>query len=413
MSSIPPAPPPAAIDDRGSRRRRLLFDAAVGAALLLALLIVLLADALRGPGEKDKPPRTTTTRGESPPPHEPLPLRLAVTPPEFDDMGRLLDELGHGYDYDIVPHDAFLQPAGLDPYDVVFLTCGGAPAEWLAQRVGDSGRGTSGVYRARRETARSLHDQIRQYVDQGGTLYVSDLHLDVLAIAFPEYIDRQAADTRGSVQTVEARVADEGLRKHLGDRIALRFDKPAWRPAAFKPNRVAIQLEGDYELVSGARASGPLMVSFTHGTGTVIFTSFHNEAQNSQVEMLLLRYLVFTTVTAREQEGVRQVLVRGGFSPSQRNLLALSTDEEPVSDTYDCRRPGPLRFVLGFANRGAELKLIVTSPSGERFEKSGRETFTIPVDRAAVGTWQYTIAPVKVPYRNFPFTLTIGEKTGD
>lgn len=352
MSSIPPAPPPAAIDDRGSRRR-LLFDAAVGAALLLALLIVLLADAFRGPGGEANAPSTTTIRAESPPPHEPVPLRLAVTPPEFDDVGRLLDQLGHGYDYDIVPHEAFLQPAGLAPYDVVFLTCGGAPAEWLAQRLGDSGRGTAGVYRAKPETVRSLHDQIRQYVDQAGTLYVSDLHLDVLAIAFPEYIDRQAADARGSVQTVEARVVDEGLRKHLGDRIALQFDKPAWRPAAFKPNRVAIHLEGDYELVSGARASGPLMVSFTHGKGTVIFTSFHNEVQNTQVEQLLLRYLVFTTVTAREQEGVRQVLVRGGFSPSQRNLLALSTDEEPVSDTYDCRRPGPLRFVLGFANRGA------------------------------------------------------------
>ncbi|MDI9445887.1 MAG: hypothetical protein QM844_17130, partial [Planctomycetota bacterium] len=378
MTAIPPAPPPAESDHR---RSRLLGDAAVGAALLLALLIVLLADALRDPGPPGSARSTTTIPAASPPPHQPLPLRLAVTPPEFDDIGRLLDQLGHGYAYDLLPHDAFLQPGGLDPYDVVFLTCGGAPNEWLGRRLGDSGRGAAGVYRARPQTVRALHEQLRRYVGQGGTLYVSDLHFDVLAIAFPEFVDRPAAAARGSVQTVDARVVDEGLQTHLGDRIPLQFDKPAWRPAAFQPDRVAIHLEGDYGLVGGGRASGPLMVSFTHGKGTVLFTSFHNEAQNSHVELLLLRSLVFATVTAREQHGVYQVLVRGGFSPGQRNLLALSAGEQPVSATYDCRRPGPLRFVLGFANRGAELKLTVTSPSGERDEKSGRETFILPVER--------------------------------
>ena len=172
-------------------------------------------------------------------------------------------------------------------------------------------------------------------------------------------------------------------------------------------------LDGQYELVDGTQAEGPLMISFPYGKGTVIFTSFHNEAQNSDLEKLLLRYLVFTTVTAREQEDVRQVLVQGGFSPSQRSLLALDTEAQPISDSYENETAGPLRFVLGFANRGAELKLTVTSPGGKRYEQSGKQTFSIPVEHAATGTWEYTVTPLAVPYRNFPFSLTIGEKTAD
>lgn len=412
MNSTTPTPPPLSADDRGGRVRRLMFDAAVGAALALALVIVLIADALRSPAEKGEPQAVSTVQGAGHVEAEPVPLRLAITPPEFDDMGQLLDALGHGYEHEVIPYSAFLEPGGLDGYGVVFLTCGGVPTEWLGARLRDSQRGTAGVYRAKPETVRLLYDRLREYVGRGGTLYVSDLHFDVLGIAFPEVVDEEASG-RGSVQTVDARVVDEGLRKHLGDHIPLRFDKPTWRPAAFKPSRVTTYLEGSYELVDGKRASGPLMVSFPHGKGTVIFTSFHNEAQNSETEELLLRYLVFATVTAREQEEVRQVLVQGGFSPGQRNLLALSTEEEPVSDRYDCRRAGPLQFVLGFANRGAELRLTVTSPAGERFEKSGRATFAIPIEQAQVGEWKYTVAPIKVPYRNFPFTLTIGERSGD
>jgi len=43
-------------------------------------------------------------------------------------------------------------------------------------------------------------------------------------------------------------------------------------------------------------------------------------------------------------------------------------------------------------------------------QKTGAKTFTISVDDAAVGPWHYTASPIKIPYEDFPFTLTIGEK---
>ncbi len=40
----------------------------------------------------------------------------------------------------------------------------------------------------------------------------------------------------------------------------------------------------------------------------------------------------------------------------------------------------------------------------------GNSTFTIDVPKATAGQWKYTFTPLKVPYENFPFTLTVGEK---
>lgn len=409
--NVPPTPPaPPARDDHEDRRksRRLILDVSVGAALVLVLLMVLVIDILSPPASSESA-SASAEDGETALMEMAAPLRLGVTPPEFDDMGGLLDTLGHGYQYDTIAFHKFLVPEGLKQYDVVFLTCGGVPTDWLSERLRDSERGSAGVYRAKPETVRSLYDNLRDFVRAGGTLYVSDLHFDVLVIAFPEFIDDHAVG-RGIIQTVSARVVDEGLRKQLGEEISLRFEMRAWRPAAFRQSKVTTYLEGEYELVDGATRNGPLLVSFSYGKGSVIFTSFHNESQNSDLETLLLRYLVFASVTTREQEAARQVLVKGGFSPSQRNLLALSTKDQPVADFYQNENTGPLQFVLGFANRGAELKLTLTSPKGKEYEESGQETFSIGIDRAEAGKWQYTITPVKVPYRNFPFTLTIGEK---
>ena len=91
----------------------------------------------------------------------------------------------------------------------------------------------------------------------------------------------------------------------------------------------------------------------------MIFTSFHNEAQNSDLELNLLRNLVFKIVTARSDTAVKQTLLKGGFTAGQRSLLSRSCLSRRSAQTYDCRGGHELRFVLGFENRGAELRLEV------------------------------------------------------
>jgi len=372
--------------------RRLAVDGVALAGLILALAAVYL-------WEKSQ----ATASGAC------SPLRLAVTPYEYDDMGKLLRWLGSGYQYTPITYDALLDPAQLAQFDVVFLTCGGVPMHWVGQQVGQSQRDLAGMFQPRLEIVRAVRKSLREFVGRGGTLYVSDLQFQLLEIAFPEFVDpHQVAE--GAVQTVRAEVLDAGLRRRLGPTISLRFDKPAWRPAAFRGPGVVTYLRGEYQLTNGQRTTGPLLVQFPYEEGTVIFTSFHNEKQNTQAERELLEYLVFASVTAREASKVNQTLIHGGFSPAERNLLSASSGGEPLTQQYECRGCGALQFVLGFQGHGARLRLTVIGPDGSRHEKSADHTFRIEIPNAAKGTWQYSVTPLEVPYAKFPFTLTIGEK---
>jgi len=394
--------------------RRLLIDAVLGVGLLVVLALVFVIDRASSSDGGEESAETGSVEvlveeGGDTSAGRPRSLRLAVTPPEYDDMGKLLDTLGSGYQYTQISLDDLLEAERLAQYDVVFLTCGGVPRKWLGRRVRQSERGSAGIYRAKPEIIDAIHDSFRKFVGHGGTLYASDLQFDLVAAAFPEFVDEAKAG-KGEVETVEAEVVDPGLRRLLGPTIDLRFDMPAWRPAAFHGPDITTHMRGTYRLRDGGEQTGPLLVTFPHGEGTVVFTSFHNEAQNTEMELELLRYLVFTTVTAREERKIKRTMVRGGFSPTERNLLSASSGSKPVSQTYQCEKRGPIQFVLGFEDQGARLRLTVTGPDGSKVEKTGTKTFTIDVDDAAAGPWQYTVTPIKIPYENFPFTLTIGQK---
>jgi len=373
--------------------RRFAVDAGAAAGLVLALALVFLFD----PGNEAS---TQVVEVE--------PLRLAVTPPVFDDMGKLLETFGEGYQYDEIPMDDVLDPRVLSRYDVVFLTSGYVPSEWTGKRLRGDSRGGD-VNAAREDLADRIRNSLRTYVAGGGTLYVSDWQFQLLSIAFKELVNKDKLE-KGKMGSVRADVVDSGLRRLLGRQIELHFDKDEWRPAAFAGQEVNTLLVGTFTTASGRQMTAPLLVEFPHGDGNVIFTSFHNEKQDSETEQKLLRHLVFTTVTAQTDARIQQTMLRGGFSPVDRNLLSASGQQKTDAQTYDCPGQRHLQFVLGFANRGAELTLTVTSPGGRVHEKTGRSTLTIDIPRAEKGQWKYTATAVRVPYENFPFTLTVGQK---
>jgi len=397
-----------------SNRRRLFFDGAVGAALLLALGAVFAVD--RGCGsarvvELDESVETAGEDGEADRQGRRT-LRLAVTPPQYDDVGRLLrEELGSGYQYKAIHLTDLLYYRQIEPYDVVFLTCADLPPSWDAE-MGDERRGPISQTRATDAdgpVVRRLRASLRQYVRGGGTLYVSDLHLRVLAFVFPEVIDWSKFGW-GADQAVDAEVLDTELRARLGASIRLHFDKVTWRPAAIKSDNATVYLRGSYHTLEGHRQTGPLLVKVPVGDGAIIFTSFHNEKQLGATEVELLKHLVAATVTARVESKVRKTMISGGFSPVQGNLLSASSGSQSVTRTYRCRSEGTLQFVLGFEGRDARLRLEITGPDGRHFEETGTTTFTVEVPRAKEGSWQYTITALEVPYENFSFTLTVGEE---
>jgi hypothetical protein len=387
-------------------------DYAVAVGLLLALAVVYVLDALgksTPPGNRRPCEGAIVSRvafGDK----AAKPLRIAVTRPEYDNIGRMLKMLGEGYqDYKTLAYDDLLDAGKLSDYDVLFLTCGGCPKEWLEERIGASPRPGADVYRVKDEVLEKLSVALRKFVGTGGTLYASDLRFPTVANAFRDQVDSDLADAEGKPQEVVATVVNEELRQTLGSSsIQLEFDKPGWKPAAFCAGTVL--LRGQFEALAGDRVESPLLIKFPYDKGTVVFTAFHNAKQDSEVVKKLLQFLVFATVTARAESAVAETMIQGGFAPSRSSILSTSS-EQSLTRFYDCAREGPLQFALAFRSQaGAKLRLTVVGPDQCLIENEGTESFIIEIPHAQVGQWKCTITAVSVPFKNFPFTLTVGEK---
>lgn len=384
-----------------ARPSKFWIDVVAGGGLFVALLLVFVVDYFASParralaaGELDAVVIDSAPRQGSP-----KALKLAVTPSDrmnnvakdpYDDMGKLLNHLGDGYRYDVLqPHDIAVKPGILTPYDVLFLTCGSGGEE--------------------------MKDALRAFVGNGGTLYASDLRYDVVAKAFPEAVGA-GKGASGCRQEVVADVIDPGLQDALGaKKIRLKFDLTQWRVASFGGPRVTPLVRGPYRKERfpndplGIPQLGTFLVRFPFGKGTVIFTSFHNEKQNTDMETKLLEYLVFQLVNAGIDSEVTHRNEQEGFAPAKSTLLSTPTDQS-VTKTYFHPKPGPLRFSLAFRDAGAKLHLDLRSPDGKSRQWQGNSTVIIDVPDAKPGEWTCVITAKELPYPNFPFSVTFGAK---
>ncbi len=368
------------------------LDTLVAGGLGLALLFVIGLDRLL-PSHEDAAAPMELTPAPAPPRAKQLRLAVSQTTKDvWDDMAKLLDGLGKGYKYELVPVKS--QTAGLndlydpkkyDDFDVLFLTC---------SSVGND---------------QAVAENIRQFVARGGTLYASDWRFMVAAKAFPDMVNKQAVG-EGKDQQLVAEVVDPGLQDALGtQRVPLKFDLDQWKTAAFGGDRVKVLMKAKYRTQQDTWSETPLLVKFAFDKGTVIFTSFHNESQNSEIEQKLLKYLVFHAVTAQLESEVHQTMLRGGFSPQKSNLLSASGKAE-MKHTYQSKKAGSkVSFILGFQEQGARLKLTVVSPDGKTQEKEGTSTIVVEHTSPVAGLWHYTVTALEVPFPDFPFTLTVGE----
>ena len=113
------------------------------------------------------------------------PLRIAVTKPQFDNMGRLLNELGEGYRHTELGLDVLLRSEALDGFDVFFITCSAWPREWLLIDGRAVGRQDIVWGVPMPEIKQSVQRTLNRFVQRGGTLYVSDFAHSYLSWAFP------------------------------------------------------------------------------------------------------------------------------------------------------------------------------------------------------------------------------------
>lgn len=185
-------------------------------------------------------------------------------------------------------HDLIGDLALLSSYDIVFLNCGQYEADFFSNPT--------------------YVNNLRMYVDAGGSLYASDWAYDFVEIAFPDSIDFEGTDTQQNAAAVgesgpmTAQVSDPALATALGDTtVSLNYDLPQWVvPTAIGGNaRVLVTGNASafsYETFQTYNIpNAPLAVQFHFGSngGSVIYTSFHNEQQSTQDMDLILNYMVF------------------------------------------------------------------------------------------------------------------------
>jgi hypothetical protein len=389
--------------------REFLIDGAVALTLACALGVVFLIDAIIKPAAETPIAVDTEPPPEPPPP----PLRLGVmpTPPQYDDMGKLLGKLGPGFPYTRLKLEDLEDPTKLGQFDVLFLTCGALPGSWFTgETIGPGDRAGVTVGKINEATLKRVTDALRGFIERGGTLYASDWQLYLLHNAFPELFGG-SEPVKGAAQIVNAEVTDAGLRETLGPSVELKFDQKGWYPAQFASEPGRVYLRGTFQpLRGGSAVTAPLLIKITSGQGTIIFTSFHNESVNSEVETKLLKFLVFAAVTARDATRVQQTMIKDGFKPQEQSLLSASPRNPSVSKTYTNAKRGRLLFALSFSHPGAHLKLSVQGPDDQHYEKEGTSSLTIDVPDAPPGRWVSTVTSLKKVEGDFPFTLTVGQE---
>lgn len=187
---------------------------------------------------------------------------IKVTAPHYDNIGEVLSTMGVSFEPFDHNYDC----------DLLFMNCGSA--DRLKPR------------------------SVRHFVEAGGCLYASDLTSSFLSLAFPG--DFHFAGS-GSPGMVSAQILDPDLRAIAGPTTTIHFDMGSWS---------MLQSSSGDTLVEAAPDSGyprlPLMVGVEVGRGAVFYTSFHNSAQASDQEKVLLQLLVLKQIGAKSNTTLEQ-----------------------------------------------------------------------------------------------------------
>jgi hypothetical protein len=202
-------------------------------------------------------------------------LKMLVTSRRYDDIARILDSLNVKYE----------KYNGRLDCTILFLNCG------TSDRI-------------------SIND-LRTFVNEGGCLYASDLTSSTISQAFP--LEFNFSGNNGQTGRINAKVLDEELGEVIGENIEIYFDLGGWSVLDSVPRGKLI--------LESATTRKPLMVMVPIGKGKVFYTCFHNHAQTSRAEQILLQLLVLKQVSTVTGTSLEQTSKSAGVS-----LIALRNE---------------------------------------------------------------------------------------
>ena len=196
--------------------------------------------------------------------------KIYVTSPRWDNIGEVLSSMG-------VMFEPF---RGAYDCDLLFVNCG---------------------TKDRLDSA-----SLQRFVYAGGCVYASDLTSSLIAEAFPGMFRFRGSGRPG---LIAANIVDHELREVVGGSITMRFDMTKWSVLE------GCQGETLVEAAQGTAYAGrPLMVEVEFGDGAVFYTSFHNRAQVTEQEKVLLQLLVLKQISTSSNTTVAQTSRSLGIS---------------------------------------------------------------------------------------------------
>jgi len=186
-------------------------------------------------------------------------------------------------------------PQKMSEYDIIFFNCG-MPMNWLEERG-------------------NITSNIKEYVENGGSVYASDWAHAIVEATFPYAIDFHGDDEHlnpneleyeahdhpyvGAEGHIHAEILDPIMAGAIGSTHAnLFYDLASWvLPSAAGPGS-SIMLQGSayYYTQTGYQdleTNAPLAIQFSAG-GSVIYTSFHNEHQMTQDMEAALKEMILS-----------------------------------------------------------------------------------------------------------------------
>lgn len=268
-----------------------------------------------------------------------FPINAAVTPSEFDDIGSVLNGINVGnINWDTVPASVDLQTLIDGNYDVLFINC-------------SSNADVDG-------------EVIREFVEQGGTVYASDWALDSIEEAFPE---RNISHAVMSPQSITGSITDKGLLTSIGvNNIPIEFDKASWRLVTSElQDDVTVYVEGK---VTGALSkSYPLAFSFPYGDngGKVFCTSFHQSANSSAEMNEFMNDLVLTINHNKDINAISEWSKENGYKNVMPVTAALNSAEESAS--YSLNNIDTTSDFAILANESGDVSIKLTAPDGSTY----------------------------------------------
>ncbi len=202
------------------------------------------------------------------------PFKVAIAEEDYDDMRAILDDMS--IPYTDISYYSYNSPTlenlnDMRQYDLIFLPCGGDADDPTA----------------------SVANNIKQYVQEGGVIYTSDWAAGIMIDSFPGKINFDLYEGDGDTWANGSYIVDDALRQFVGKSyIDIYYDLGAWDVITSVNAGVEILIRGEVQTYGGPLPNAPIAVKFIYGLGTVIYTTFHNEAQVTEdVEKVLAFYV--------------------------------------------------------------------------------------------------------------------------